>query len=116
MWQQEVRNYHDETYYLFNDALNNYMNRLQKIYNRGMIEAWVDVGELESRSPWSMAKTREYLEQLPNPGDTTERQIWLAGWNSVKAESAPVPAPRMIFELPVDEELEVVEPELETVS
>ena len=59
MWQQEVRNYHDETYDLFNNALNNYMNHLQKIYNRGMIEAWIDSKEVHLRSPWPMHETLE---------------------------------------------------------
>ena len=105
MWQQEVRNYHDETYYLFNNALNNYMNHLQKIYNRGMIEAWIDSKEVQFRSPWSMQETLEYFEDLPYPDNQTERKIWLAGYNSTKpnpkVKELPATPPIVSAELPL---------------
>lgn len=109
MWQKEVSNYHDETYYLFNNALNNYMNHLQKIYNRGMIESWIDMKEVHFRSPWSMQETLDYFEDLPYPENETERKIWLAGFNSTKSNSKikelPVPPPAVAEELPL---LEVI--------
>ena len=77
MWQQEVTNYHDETYYLFNDALNSYMAHLQKIHNRGMIESWIQQKTISKHSPWSTEKTMAYFNNLPTPNNETELELSL---------------------------------------
>jgi len=109
MWHQESTNYHDETYYLFNSALNNYMSHLQKIFNRGMIEAWIVQEDVKNLSPWSVNDTLNYFENLPrpNPADEMEGKIWLAGFNSTKPEQRTVRNSAEIFKLPATE-LEVV--------
>lgn len=85
MWQNEVTSYRDESYYLFNDAIDNYREHLQQIYNRGMIEAWIAAGAISEKSPWSAEKTIAYFEKLPYPENDTERKIWLAGFNSTRS-------------------------------
>ncbi|MEM9774522.1 MAG: hypothetical protein AAF902_08085 [Chloroflexota bacterium] len=88
MWQHEVSNYHDETYYLFNDAMNTYLSRLQKIHNRGMIESWIEEGTTEQKSLWTENETVKYLQSLPYPENDVERKIWLAGFSSTRIPSA----------------------------
>lgn len=92
MWQKEVSDYRDESYYLFNDAINNYRARLQQIYNRGMIESWIASGDLANKSLWSADKTMSYFEKLPYPENETERKIWLAGFNSTRVRDTPIPS------------------------
>lgn len=89
MWQKEVSDYRDESYYLFNDAINNYRARLQQLYNRGMIESWIATGDLASKSLWSAEETMSYFEKLPYPENETERKIWLAGFNSTRLRNTP---------------------------
>ena len=89
MWQKEVSEYRDESYYLFNDAINTYRNRLQQIYNRGMIESWIVSGDVASKSLWTTEQTMSYFEKLPYPENETERKIWLAGFNSTRPRKTP---------------------------
>ena len=88
MWQEEVSNYHDETYYLFNEAMNAYLSRLQKIHNRGMIESWIEEGTMEQKSIWPEQETVKYLQDLPYPENDLERKIWLAGFSSTRVPSS----------------------------
>ena len=88
MWQHEVSNYHDETYYLFNEAMNNYLSRLQKIHNRGMIESWIEEGTIQQKSLWTEGETVKYLQSLPYPENDVERKIWLAGFSSTRTPLA----------------------------
>ncbi|MFK7804597.1 MAG: hypothetical protein AB8G95_23375 [Anaerolineae bacterium] len=109
MRHQESTNYHDETYYLFNNALNSYMSHLQKIFNRGMIEAWIVQENVKNLSPWSVNDTLKYFEQLPipDPSNETEGEIWMAGFNSTQPQPRTVQDVAEIFKLPVTE-LEIV--------
>lgn len=84
MWHKEVTSYRDESYYLFKDAMENYREHLQQIFNRGMIEAWITKEEISEKSPWSAEKTIAYFEKLPYPENDIERKIWLAGYNSTR--------------------------------
>lgn len=105
MWQQEVSNYHDETYYLFNEAMNNYLSRLQKIHNRGMVESWIEEGTIEQKSLWTETETVKYLQSLPYPENDIERKIWLAGFSATRTplenneakehEEAPQPSAKV---------------------
>ncbi len=91
MWHKEVTSYRDESYYLFNDAIDIYREHLQQIFNRGMIEAWITKEEISEKSPWSAEKTIAYFEKLPYPENDTERKIWLAGYNSTRTPKSLEP-------------------------